>query len=158
MLNQSTMDQLSAFIDGELSAVETKAVVKLLETSREARLYLNALEESRALLKGEPSSVRHVPEWSEVVRRSRALESDSPRRLRIKWAAGVILGSGGAFAALLLASRMPHDSANPEPAWMAPVVEMVETDLENTVPVVYRDEASGWTVVWVIEEPARGDG
>jgi hypothetical protein len=38
------------------------------------------------------------------------------------------------------------------------LVEMVETDLENTVPVVYLDQPSGWTVVWVIEEAESSDG
>jgi sugar-specific transcriptional regulator TrmB len=31
-------------------------------------------------------------------------------------------------------------------------VYMVETDLENATPVVYLDEPSGWTVVWVVEQ------
>jgi hypothetical protein len=30
-------------------------------------------------------------------------------------------------------------------------VELVETDLEGATPIVYLDQPSGWTVVWVVE-------
>ena len=31
------------------------------------------------------------------------------------------------------------------------VVEFVDTDIPDASPVVYTDEQSGWTVVWVTE-------
>ena len=35
-------------------------------------------------------------------------------------------------------------------------VQMVETDLEGATPIVYIDEPSGWTVVWVVEAEEAG--
>lgn len=152
------MEQLGALVDGELSPHDAAAVTELLETHREARLHLNALEESRAMLRPGNSPTRPIPEWDFLKKKFQEQEATVLRRNGFKWAAGVILGSGGALAALFLGIRAPIVPTAPEPVWLAPVVDMVETDLQNTVPVVYRDQASGWTVVWIIEDPARGEG
>jgi hypothetical protein len=37
------------------------------------------------------------------------------------------------------------------------VVEFVDTDIPDVSPVVYTDEISGWTVVWVAEMDPVGD-
>ena len=37
------------------------------------------------------------------------------------------------------------------------VVEFVDTDIPDVSPVVYTDEISGWTVVWVAEMDPIGD-
>ena len=46
-----------------------------------------------------------------------------------------------------------RDAGQPDlpEATPAPAVMMVETDLKDATPVVYIDQPSGWTVVWVLE-------
>jgi hypothetical protein len=46
---------------------------------------------------------------------------------------------------LVLWSSFPGRDPTPSPQ---PVV-MVETDFEDSTPIVYLDEESGWTIVWV---------
>ncbi|MDE0768861.1 MAG: hypothetical protein OSB19_10785 [Opitutaceae bacterium] len=56
------------------------------------------------------------------------------------------------FASILWTSFVSSPETNTERyAASASVVEFVDTEIPDASPVVYTDEASGWTVVWVSE-------
>ena len=72
-------------------------------------------------------------------------------RRRVKTVAWVMLVGMGIWYPL---RKMGHVN---EAYALESTVEMVETELEGATPIVYIDEPSGWTVVWVVEaEESQG--
>ena len=152
---------LNAYLDGELGPEETARAERLLAEDAAAGEYLKSLRGLRRKLDGahvRPSS--NQPSWASVARR---LESGNP-------AAGSVSRllyslTTGAVALILMglifwmppSADPPLQGPRPIEEWSG-VVEMVETDLENATPVVYLDEPSGWTVVWILQNPGNGDG
>jgi anti-sigma factor RsiW len=149
MLDLKQQEQLSAFIDGELSAEEAEAVKRLIGSNLEAQRHLEALEHSRALLASEAS--HPPPTWSSLQRKFARHHRPSRR-----WGLGLLLASG-ALGALFLLPR-PLSVPTTSPVTASPTVDMVETDLQNSIPIVYLDQPSGWTVIWIIEEATSHGG
>jgi hypothetical protein len=119
-----------------------------------------------AALREQP--VRGTPDpelaWQDVRRAIRAAAAqDGKEREVFGWRLGWV---GAALAAALLlfvveGSRRPAAGPAPAGALRGVEVEFVETDLPDASPMVYQDEESGWTIVWIAaaepaETPVRG--
>lgn len=156
MLTEDKVIALGALFDGELPEDEAAQLREFVRNSQEAQRHLANLAESRRLIRT-GMAIQNVPEWHDVRRR---LDSRSQqRRSKIsRWGLGVIASTAVALGSLSLILKSPVTDSLSAKAPQTDLVEMVETDLENTVPVVYLDQPSGWTVVWVIEEADSSDG
>lgn len=159
-MNEEMQMRLEAWFDGEATEAEDREIRALLERDPEAQAWLAGLERTRtALREAHRSTRKEAPEWLEVL--ARASRADDPGNGRVPFG---LKGLGSVAAILLLgmALWLPFRDAGREAAptageLMVDTVELVETDLEGATPVVYLDEPSGWTVVWVVEEADSGE-
>jgi len=147
-MNETDNRLIEAWFDGEASPEDSAKTVELLKSDSEAKAYLETLKSVRKSLKDSyPESTSPVS-WAEVYD---SVESTEHRKVvsfpRIVSAVAAILVLG-------MALWYPMRQAGREVPAMSftSSVEMVETDLEGATPVVYLDQPSGWTVVWVVEE------
>lgn len=157
-MNENDEIRLSAWFDGELPEREKQDIEALLERDPDARAYMEDLRKTRELLAASHSAPgESVPEWSGVEER---LKGNPGARILTfpRLAAGI-----AAVLVLAFSLWLPlRESGNPAQAPAAPglmvnSVELVETDLEDATPIVYLDEPSGWTVVWVLENGIHED-
>lgn len=100
--------------------------------------------------------------WADV---RRAIRSTKPADLREPSEWWVALGLPRVLTAiavfgLLLAVGLYHvwRQQPAQAATMATVVEFVETELPNAAPMVYQDNETGWTVIWVVEANHKESG
>ena len=153
MLDNSTVELLGAYFDGELTGEQQDAVHDILKGNPEARDFLRSLEDSRTLMR----SNGHPPEWHSI--KAKYSKGAQKKHRVFNWGMGMGL-IAGVTAVLVTTLNLSHPAISNRSTDLStsPIVEMVETDLQNTVPIVYVDEASGWTIVWVIEEedPTKG--
>lgn len=144
---------VSAWFDGELGPDEKQAVESLLERDPEARAYADELRQTRAALQhAHTASSKPIPEWDQFekrldgARRRRVPAMTFPRAI-LTTAAIMVLGIAVWWP--LRQAQVRESVTSTE--GLVERVEFVETDLEGATPVVYLDEPSGWTVVWVVE-------
>ncbi|MEX0330373.1 MAG: anti-sigma factor [Puniceicoccaceae bacterium] len=158
-MNDETQQRLEAWFDGELSPQEHAEVENLIDRDDAARAYVDQLARSRELLHGaHVSKVDGDAAWESV--RERLEQADRQRSARILTfpqlvaaAAAVMLVGMGVWFPLRKMGQVDEAYA------LESTVEMVETELEGATPIVYIDEPSGWTVVWVVEaETVEGAG
>lgn len=147
-MTQEEAIRLQAFHDGELNTEDCTAVEGWLATCPEARAHLAEIQALSDRVTPIEMPIPDVEtEWGKV---RQSIEAPSnvlsfPRKL-------------GAIAAVLIVGAVAWFSFNAdqtqgtEANYLAENVEMVETELEGATPIVYIDEESGWTVVWVTEE------
>ena len=157
---------LSVWLDGEAGARGDKAI-------REAVGASPALEETQAqfkvigdLLREEPVPAGQTGEaaWSDVQRRMRlaasdpaAAESSGVFASRLRWVAAMMLMFFVGLAGLWI-GRSAFDRAPALAASAAGDVEWVETDVKNADTMVYWDEETDLTVIWlIVDEAAEGD-
>ena len=158
---------LSRYLDGDLSPRETKTLESLLAESEELRALKADFESVGRVLREKTIPQGPTPEaaWANVQRGLR-LDRDVPGTAseqgfwgsRLAWASaimtvllvalGIWIGTQGAGVPAMAAT---------EPA----EVEWVETDLPGAMTMVYQDDDTGLTVIWVQEnengEPANAD-
>lgn len=156
MLTEDKVIALGALFDGELPEDEAARLREFVRNSQEAQRHLANLAESRRLIRT-GLAVQNVPDWQDVRRRLDRRPRHKWRKLS-RWGLGVIASTAVALGSLSLILKSPVTDSLSAQALQTDLVEMVETDLENTVPVVYLDQPSGWTVVWLIEEAESSDG
>ena len=178
-MNEETRNRLAAWFDGE--SVDQAEVEAILEKDAEARAYIEELQTTRSALAGAHArGTIPAPEWESVatrldegevaggIARSRAssiarILSPGVARSRATGGPGRVLSFPRALAAVAaimilgIAIWIPFRQASISQSTasselMVNSVEMVETDLEGVTPVVYLDQPSGWTVVWVLED------
>ncbi|MGJ8650056.1 MAG: anti-sigma factor family protein [Opitutaceae bacterium] len=162
-MNAADKIQIEAYLDGELSAEEVQAVETLLRYDKEAAQYSAQIEATReALAASAPPTPDIDQEWQSLADK---LESNSDaideRPASAKtitfpvWVGGLaaMLVVGLFFAAYM---NRPGASGPLEVAQQEPI-ELIETTIENASPVIYVDETSGWTVVWVSEDSALSE-
>jgi hypothetical protein len=150
-MNDETQQRLAAWFDGELSSSEHAEVEQILEQDAAARAYVDQLARSREMLQGaHVSTVDGDAAWESV--RERLEEADRQRSARVLTfpqlvaaPAAVMLVGMGIWFPLRKMGQLDQAYA------LESTVEMVETELEGATPIVYIDEPSGWTVVWVVE-------
>ena len=143
--------QLEAWFDGELSKAEATRIKAQLESDPELRAHLETLKTTRQAMAGRPPSSFDVDAaWSTVEKRlDQPVQTDNRKVLSFPRMVATI----AAVMVLGMALWMPMRKMGGEANGLAgeSVVQMVETDLENATSIVYLDQPSGWTVVWVME-------
>ncbi len=157
-MNKETAIRIAALHDGEVSNAEKKEILALLERDPEAKAYWNKLQEMSDALKG-----AHVPgaengaHWENLKERINSQKGESQAKVlrfpRYATAAAAILALG---MGIWFPIRKMGDQS--ELLGLDASVYMVETELENATSIVYIDEPSGWTVVWVVEEELPEQG
>ena len=153
-MNTELQMRIEAWLDGELDAAAAAELSALLDSDPQARAYVDQLRKLRVDLREEASlSVSAAAAWAEFRQREAALAPDRPSSLfgipRLLGACAAILAIGmGRWLALRDAGAPGQHKASMEE--LANSVQLLETDIEGASPVVYIDEPSGWTVVWVM--------
>jgi ferric-dicitrate binding protein FerR (iron transport regulator) len=150
-MNEETRSQLNAWFDGELSPAEQQRVQSLVDSDPEAKAYVEELRHTREALKAAHAHPSHaIPEWSQVearLERPRPAQVLSLSRMLLTAAAVMVLGMAVWWPLRQAGIRQSIGSEELH----VERVELVETDLEGATPIVYLDQPSGWTVVWVVE-------
>jgi anti-sigma factor RsiW len=158
-MNDETRSQLAAWFDGELDPAGREQVQSLIDRDPEARAYVDDLRRTREALKSAHTvSTEVIPEWSQFAKR---LDSPQGRSAKVLTFPRMIL-TAAAVMVLGMAVWWPlrqagMDSSTTTEEMLVQRVELVETDLVGATPIVYLDQPSGWTVVWVVEpdDPAE---
>ena len=147
---------MSQLLDGELSPDDADRLHTFLNGNPEAMDWM----ESNQLIHDSENATPIIDvesAWQDI---ESNLESRNPASKKtgkflhfpvlfqaLGYAAGLTL-----FASLLWTSFIGSPDANTERyAASESVVEYVDTEIPDASPIVYTDEASGWTVVWVTE-------
>ncbi len=156
-MKKETAIRIAALFDGEVDSVEKAELQALIARDPEAKAYWDELEHLSGTLQGaHVSSTRSGASWEAIRQQINkpGMGSDDKVLHFPKYAT-----AAAALVALGIGIWYPShksDSANElELSGLDDPVYMVETDLENATPVVYIDEPSGWTVVWVVEADAH---
>lgn len=151
-MKKETAIKIAALHDGELSASEEQALMRLIEEEPEAKAYLEQLQLTSKVIKGaHVQPLTASAQWNNLRQRIESDHSSDRKNLfyfpRYAAAAVAILALG---MGIWWPMRKMGDQS--DIAGLDTSVYMVETELENATPVVYLDEPSGWTVVWVVEQ------
>ena len=160
-MKEETAIRLQAWFDGEVTAAECTEIEALLDQDPEARAYIESLSRSREVL-----SSAHVRQ-TEVERHwktmDRVLDRVTEKRVHKTITFPRMVSAIAAVMILGMLLWLPFRRAGeplPQSLELESSVLMVETDLEGATPIVYIDQPSGWTVVWVMEaeEASAGKG
>lgn len=154
-MNEETRNRLAAWFDGEAGEAEAARIGALLKQDAHARAYLEELRQTREALAGAHKERRSpVPEWH-----SFSARLDEPERAHRQTVLSFprMLGAVAAVMVLGMAVWIPFRQASISQSTaraelLVNSVELVETDLVGATPVVYLDQPSGWTVVWILED------
>ncbi|WP_309387825.1 hypothetical protein [Cerasicoccus frondis] len=158
-MNDADAQLLARFYDGECSPAEEDAVGALIQNDPEAVTWLETLAEQQARWENLPPVLDEVAverDWQALKARIAPAES-APRRLSSPLAWAEYWTAGAVAAVFILASvvyLLPRSSVEAHAPTTPNIVESVETDLEGATPIVFVDQESGWSVVWVDEASA----
>ena len=143
--------QLQAYLDNELSSGDRAAMEQLLEQDPGMQRQLEALKALSAELASLPAvEVMPVEPVLQNVQREVRLSQTAPAsRPAWKWAWAPAAAAAMIWGAV---SLLPFSSV-PLPASV--IVEQIEVQSDATVPLVYTDQDSGWTVVWLSNSTAQ---
>ena len=163
MNREKIQEMISASLDGELDAAQTRELERLLAESPELQAEREAWKSYGAMLRSVEVPVAESPEaaWAGVQRTLRLeREQAVPAALpvfgwRLGWAAAIIGFVLLGFATVALRQLMVRPAAVAAAAQESVEVEFVETELPDASPMVYQDVETGWTVIWVA---GMGDG
>lgn len=152
---------MSRLLDGELSSKEADSLHEYLEIHPEAIDWMescNLVENAATDRTIGLNQVDAASAWesiSEALSDNMARPDDSanlvffPLLLKVAGIAAAIT-----LVATLLWRNLPNNDGEQKTERYAAsesVIEFVDTDIPDASPVVYTDEQSGWTVVWVTE-------
>lgn len=147
---------MSQLLDGELSPNEAGRLHDYLEQHPEAMDWMEANQLIQDSVTTAPS-VDGDSAWQDI-QSSLAPRESSPREPKKLLRFPVLFQALGYAAALALFGSIAWTSFMSSPkatteryAASESVVEFVDTEIPDASPIVYTDEASGWTVVWVAE-------
>jgi anti-sigma factor RsiW len=141
--------KVQAYLDGELSANEARAVEQRLAGDGEATALLAELKNTSAALTADAAEIK-LPEareffWSKIQREISRQPRPEPVPERVPiWAAwrrflGPVGAMAGVFVALLIAVISMPRSSGPSS----------ETSVADPGTFTYRDDNSGTTLVWL---------
>ena len=153
---------MSCLMDGELPADDADRLFQFLEANPDA---IDWMESNQAIAdsnSGTEYVVSHTS-WGKI---QTAISEDTggkgassklilfPPLFRVLGIAAAI-----ALVASIVWKNLPSTQKEVTERYAASqsVVEFVDTDIPDVSPVVYTDEISGWTVVWVAEMDPIGD-
>ena len=156
-MNQDFQLKLQAYLDGELSERETRAVEATLTGDADARALLTELRNTSGALADFEASLK-LPEtreffWSKVERQIQRESNAATRHLAPVPFWRRFLIPTGAFAALVLVGLIGFRSLAPENYNQTPAVE---TFLTDAGAMTYRDDVEQMTVVW-LSYPAENE-
>jgi anti-sigma factor RsiW len=153
-MNEQQTQRLQAWFDGEVSAAECAEIEALLEADPEARTFVGGLTRTREVLGGSHATKGDVEAaWNRVEARITRMDEGSSSRV-LKFPQLIAVAAAVVVVGMMLWLPFRFAGQGGEAGdGLESTVMMVETDLENATPVVYIDQPSGWTVVWVMEEP-----
>lgn len=141
--------KLQAYHDGELDASTREQIQAQLKTSPTARKYLQQLQTLTQTLQ-QPNTPTPDTEqaWAQIQPR---LTTDNQPSKTIPFPK--ILQTAAAILLFAAISWFSYNTLQPPTQNTHPAEEylLVETELEGASSIVYVDEESGWTVVWVNE-------
>ena len=152
MLSDQQNAQLQAYLDDELDSTELGSVEAWISNDLEAAQTLEALRKTQTILQNTDSPESNVEvAWQDF---SKKLSEPTASKPTIRFP----IPQAAVAAILILGVVFWFARPSPQPIneiQIVEIVEMVETDLEDTSPIVYIDAESGWTIVWV--EPASNE-
>lgn len=156
-MNQDFQLKLQAYLDGELSERETRAVEEALAGDADARALLTELRNTSGALADFEASLK-LPEtreffWSKVERQIQREESAATSHPAPVSFWRRLLIPTGAFAALVLVGLIGFRSLTPTNHTGTPAVE---TFLTDAGAITYRDDVEQMTVVW-LSYPAENE-
>lgn len=152
-------------MDGEISPKEASKLQDYLESHPDAMDWMESADRSRTAAFENKDSVDTNSIWESVKKEidSKASENDSSRsgKLIPFPALSRVLAAAAAIALVAVVSWFGLKSdpnAGVALASNESIVEFVDTEIPDASPIVYTDEESGWTVVWVAKlDPAPED-
>ncbi len=158
---------MSLELDGELSARQRLRLERWLARHPEEAHLMKEWEELGARLRNTQSVPRQTPEvaWQDVQRAIRVAEEQettsefSVRHWKWGWASACC-----ALLVLVSLSWWIQLPASPDGSGIVlradrTLVEHVETDIPNAISMVYEDEETGLTVIWIlVHENGEEDG
>ena len=151
---------MSRLLDGELSPEEADSLNQYLEKHQEAIDWMescnliegSAADKDRANVQVDAASI-----WQSVHREISEKTEDPDNSSNLVFFPLLFKTAGIAAAIALVATllwlNLPKDGEQMTERYAASesVIEFVDTEIPDASPVVYTDEQSGWTVVWVTE-------
>ncbi|MGJ8652964.1 MAG: anti-sigma factor family protein [Opitutaceae bacterium] len=147
-MTQEEAIRLQSYHDGELNVDDCAAVEKWLEACPEARAQLAEMQALSETLTPVEVPVPDVEaEWGKVRQSIEAPSNVLSFSRKLGAIAAVCV-----FGVVAWFTFNTDQTQGPADHSLAENVEMVETEIEGASPIVYIDEESGWTVVWVSEE------
>ena len=151
--------KLQAYLDGELSSGESRAISALLENDASARALFEELQQTRSLLRANEPEFR-LPEsreffWSRIER-----EINRPAAAAVSRPAGWLLflrrhlaATTGAAVALAVGVFAAFQMN-----WVSPdLFEEIENPLEDTGSFSFRSESQQMTLVWISNPSAASE-
>ena len=158
-MNKKLEQDLSRYLDGELPPERSDMLKHALAESDSLERAHADMREIGDLLRaqGVPDGKPAEVAWSDVQRAIRLAGADDPGPARIlgsrlTWAAAIMSVGFVALGLAVLQSGVTRVAA-------APVeVEWVDTEVPGATTMVYQDEETGLTVIWMMEEDTDTDG
>lgn len=156
-MKKETAIRIAALFDGEADSTEKAELRALMQRDPEAQAYWDQLKElSRKLQGSHYAGIDAAAQWNAFSRRRDKANPAGQKKLlyfpRLATAAAALVALG---IGIWFPGRKIDSTTELETGGLDHAVYMVETDLENATPIVYIDEPSGWTVVWVVEQDAH---
>lgn len=144
---------MSQLLDGELAPADAAALEAYLERRPEAVDWLESNDLSRQAAFGSLESDGDANATvSAILERIASAKPARARLLSFPAAFGSLAAAAAIAAAILIGFDRSWDSnAAPGFGHFSAVVESVDTNIPDASPVVYTDQESGWTVVWVAQ-------
>jgi len=151
---------MSRLLDGELSPQEANSLHLYLGRNPEAIDWMEScdlVENAIAERTRRVDQINTVSAW-ESIRHEIPNEQEKPDDSQNLVFFPILFKVAGiaavlALLATLLWFNLPNEGEQMTERYSASesVVEFVDTDIPDASPIVYTDEQSGWTVVWVTE-------
>lgn len=155
-MNEDLQLKLQAYLDGELSTEEAKAIRDLLAADATARALLGELTNTRNAIIAHEASIK-LPEtrefyWSkiqrEISRESRSAPAPSAKFSFATWLHRALVPAGAmAAVAIAVMLSLPHTGDTVDPSMTS----------GDTATFTYHNYATGATLVWLDYSSAEND-
>jgi anti-sigma factor RsiW len=151
-MNEELQLSLQAYLDGELSPKDARAVAARIESDPGARSLHSELQQTRALLRGNEMD-RRIPQtreffWSQIEREISRQEVRTARASVPWWLEflrrhlGAVSGAGVALALLVLGAVQLNLVSGD-------MLEEIDNPLDETTSFSFRSESQKMTIVWI---------
>lgn len=152
-MNHELELKAQAWLDGELSADETREVAAWVDREPGVRALVLELKATKAAL-ADNELARSLPEsreffWSRIAREIARLEATPARDGRPLWLRWWFRFLAPAAIVAALAALLVTPLLGPKPGPSRSSLAEVESPLDNVSSFTFRSEAEGMTVVWI---------